>query len=273
MIEIERHLPHSVERVWRAISEPAELAQWFVAPVSWTPAVGETIDAFGQTGEVTEVEPPRTLAWTYGVERYRFELEPDGEGCRLRFFHLPDPSRGPEEQHRRGWLIYFGRLDGHLEGRPVGEIEAHVALLEEGPSVRLERHLDAPVERVWRALTEPAELAHWFPDGMVPEVVADDPPRMVAWDFHGDRVRVDLEPDGDGCLLRLTHAFDEREVAARNAAGWDRCLARLKALLAGTPMDEAASLRDWPEVHEMLAERWGLDPEVGRRAYAQHPAT
>src|SRR5688572_29308652 len=44
-LRFERRLPHSVDRVWRAVSDPAEMKQWFVATVDWTPAVGETIEA------------------------------------------------------------------------------------------------------------------------------------------------------------------------------------------------------------------------------------
>ena len=29
-LRFERRLKHSVERVWRAVTEPAELARWFV---------------------------------------------------------------------------------------------------------------------------------------------------------------------------------------------------------------------------------------------------
>jgi uncharacterized protein YndB with AHSA1/START domain len=51
-LRLERRLPHAVERVWRAVTEPAELAQWFVAPVAWGPALGERWEAFGAQGEI-----------------------------------------------------------------------------------------------------------------------------------------------------------------------------------------------------------------------------
>jgi uncharacterized protein YndB with AHSA1/START domain len=31
------------------------------------------------------------------------------------------------------------------------------------PAVRLQRTYPHPVDRVWAAVTEPAELSHWFP--------------------------------------------------------------------------------------------------------------
>ena len=35
-LRFERMLTHSVERVWRAISVPAELERWFPAAADWT---------------------------------------------------------------------------------------------------------------------------------------------------------------------------------------------------------------------------------------------
>ena len=124
-LRIERRLPHSVERVWRAVTEPAELARWFVAEASWTPAAGEEFEAAGQHGRVTVVEPPRLFAWEWGVERYSFELEPDGDGCRLAFTHVFNPEMGPPWQHAAGWETYFNRLDAHLDGGYLSEEDAH----------------------------------------------------------------------------------------------------------------------------------------------------
>jgi hypothetical protein len=136
--------------------------------------------------------------------------------------------------------------------------------------LRFERHLDHPVERVWRAITDPDELRHWFPPGEGLEVTESEPPRLLAGSWYGDEVRFELRPDGDGCVLVFSHAFADRAKAARDAAGWDRCFARFDALLAGEPMSEADSLQAWPEVHELYAERFGVDPELGRKAFAEH---
>jgi hypothetical protein len=73
-------------------------------------------------------------------------------------------------------------------------------------------------------------------------------------------------------VLLFSHAFSGREKAARDAAGWDCCFARFDALLAGKPISEADSLQAWPESHEQYAERFGVDPELGRRAFAEHEA-
>src|SRR5687767_12888844 len=91
-IVLERELDSSLERVWRAITDPAELDRWFVAPVPWTPTLGERFEAEGQHGEVTELDPPHTLAWSWGNERYRITLAPTAAGCTLTFLHTFDTT-------------------------------------------------------------------------------------------------------------------------------------------------------------------------------------
>jgi uncharacterized protein YndB with AHSA1/START domain len=303
-LRFERRLAHSIERVWRAVTEPDEIARWFVAPVAWTPALGETFGEEGQAGRITELQEPHVLAWSWGDERYRFELAPDGDGCRLTFTHIFDAKYGPAAQHAAGWETYLDRLDAHVVGghlteeqahAPIGELHEQYAArfgedpapgrrsiagmafrdltLEEGPQLRFERRYRHPIEHLWRAITDPDELGQWFPSGEPLEITDSDPPRLLAGTWFGDALRFELRPDRDGCVLVFTHAFDDRDTAARTGAGWDRCFARLDAVLAGHPMSEADSLADWPAVHERYAQRFGVDPERGRRAFAAHPLT
>jgi uncharacterized protein YndB with AHSA1/START domain len=306
-LRFERALPHGVERVWRAVTEPAELARWFVAPVSWTPALDETFGPAGQGGRITELQPPHVIRWEWGAERYAFELRQDGDGCVLTFTHVFDDKHGPAAQHAAGWEAYFARLDAHLAGGALSEERAHdrigelherysarfaqdpapgrkmiastgfrgLTLDEDGGGsvLRLERSFGHTVERVWQALTDPDELAHWFPSGEPLEVSESDPPHVLAGTWFGDALRFELRSEGDGCVLVFTHAFADRDTAARTAAGWDRCFARLDALFAGHPLGEAESLEQWLAVHERYAETFGVDPQLGREAYAGHPLT
>jgi len=127
--------------------------------------------------------------------------------------------------------------------------------VERRPAVRFERRYPHPVERVWSALTEPGELEHWFPSAVELElreggpmrftfrehemepmegrVTELDPPRRFCFLWGEEELRLELEPDGDGCRLRFTHLISTREQAARDAAGWHVCLDRLERLLAG----------------------------------------
>jgi uncharacterized protein YndB with AHSA1/START domain len=120
------------------------------------------------------------------------------------------------------------------------------------PAVRFERTLGHPVEMVWEAVTEPEQLAHWFPttvevdlreggamsfafpggeEKMSGEVLELDPPRRFAFLWGGDELRFELEPEGEGCRLRLTHLLTRSDEAARTAAGWHVCLDRLGELV------------------------------------------
>ena len=135
--------------------------------------------------------------------------------------------------------------------------------------MRLERRYDQPVERVWRALTEPDELRRWFPGEF--EVSHSEPPHLLIGGWQGDgTLRFELRPEGGGCVLVFTHAFTDRDQAALTGAGWDRCFARLDAVLAGQTMTYDDSLAAWPPVHERLAAAWGIDPGIGRAVYARH---
>jgi uncharacterized protein YndB with AHSA1/START domain len=140
--------------------------------------------------------------------------------------------------------------------------------LEDGPRLVVERAYRQPVERVWRALTDAGELAQWFPETM--EVVEAQPGVRLVAEWHGDTLTFDLEPEPGGCRMRFTHTFADRDTAARSAAGWDRCLAALDALLAGAPITREQSLELWPEVHEAYAASFGVDPELGRAAAREH---
>lgn len=142
---------------------------------------------------------------------------------------------------------------------------------DNGYRLRFERRLDHSPERVWRAITEPEELAHWFPPGEELQVTESEPARLLAGTWYGDELRFELRPEGDACLLVFTHTFAEREKAARDAAGWDRVFVRFDALLRGEPISEKESLEGWSEVHERYAADLGVDPELGRQALAHHP--
>ncbi|MCY0903344.1 SRPBCC domain-containing protein [Arthrobacter sp. H14-L1] len=299
-LRFERRLAHPIERVWRAVVLPAELGQWFPAAAYWTPEAGETFEAGGQTGQITELSAPQLIEWTFGGQLFRFELHAEQDDCVLVFTHIFDDG-GAAAQTAAGWACYFDRLEPHLSGGNLSEESAHAPIgerheryaaqfgvdpapgrmfvagldfrdpvLEDGPVLRLERRYDQPIERLWQALTDPAELHQWFPGGL--EVGDSEAPRLLTGSWQGEgTLRFELRPEGTGCVLGFSHTFTDRDQAALAGAGWDRCFARLDALLADQMMSEAASLVSWPEVHERLAARWNVDPEIGRTAYAQRP--
>ena len=146
------------------------------------------------------------------------------------------------------------------------------------PAVRFERRYPHPVHRVWRAISVPEELRHWFPSEVAIEpreggtiefsgdphleetrgtVLAYDPPHRLAFTWGSDELHFELAADGEGCRLTLTNVLGERGAAARNASGWSVCLAVMELHLAGAdvggphspdaPVPPGESYRDYVE--------------------------
>lgn len=133
-IERELVLPHSVERVWAALTEPDQIARWFgdTAELDLVPG-GAGLFTWGDTDRsavvVETVEPPRRFAfwWNSGsgdrVEPGNrtlvdFTLEPDGDGTRLRllesgFASLDDPAR-QHAANSDGWTVELAELEAYL---------------------------------------------------------------------------------------------------------------------------------------------------------------
>jgi uncharacterized protein YndB with AHSA1/START domain len=146
-------------------------------------------------------------------------------------------------------------------------------------SLRIERRFAHPPAKVWRALTEAAQVNQWFPfdvqidlqfGGKIKfiekgaqeassegEILELDPPRLLAFDWGGDLLRFELQPNGAGTLLIFTHSFDDHAGAASFAAGWQVCLDALADVLGGRPVDAAAySGRDWGREMAALHEEY-----------------
>ena len=161
-------------------------------------------------------------------------------------------------------------------------------------ALRFERMLAHQPERVWRALTERGELVGWHPTPFeiepevggtvryvpVPEapdapempdgeVTEYDPPRVLAHTWDEDLLRWELQPHDEGCLLILTHTFDDHFKAARDAAGWHVCLDALAATLdgEGPPHGEDGERlpSGWRELNTVYEERFGIPPESSQR--------
>ena len=124
-LRLERRFGHSIERVWRAVTEPESSPAGSSPRCRGRPSAGEEFEAAGAAGRITEFEPPRLIAWTWDIEGYSFELTADGDGCVLVFTHVFNPEYGPDWQHAAGWETYFDRLDAHVAGGYLSEEDAH----------------------------------------------------------------------------------------------------------------------------------------------------
>ncbi|ETK34935.1 SRPBCC family protein [Microbispora sp. ATCC PTA-5024] len=159
--------------------------------------------------------------------------------------------------------------------------------------LRMERTLAHPVEKVWRAVTRPAELAHWYPfpvaeldlqvggkirftnqdgttaDGVVTEA---DRPRVFAFRqdapagmrYEGEtEIRIELRPEEGGCLLVFTQVFHDRPAAASYASGWQVCLDALEATLDDRPVRLPED--NFPHLHESYVAAFGLAEGTAER--------
>ena len=118
-----RELRHSPEKVWEALTDPAQLREWAPFVVDGNMGrVGNTVKLTWVGNptpidtEVTRADAPKVLE--YGDQRW--ELEAFGDGTRLTLWHSID--------HRfiswgaAGWHICFDVLDHLLSGTPIGRV-------------------------------------------------------------------------------------------------------------------------------------------------------
>jgi uncharacterized protein YndB with AHSA1/START domain len=123
-----RSLKHAPEKVWRALTETDQLAEWFPdGPPRGKFVEGETVqfgvsdDREGFEGTVVTVDPPRLLEYTWGGDTLRFELQPDGDGTVLTFTDTFD-EYGKAARDGAGWHACLDMLGHALDGtRPAGD--------------------------------------------------------------------------------------------------------------------------------------------------------
>jgi uncharacterized protein YndB with AHSA1/START domain len=142
------------------------------------------------------------------------------------------------------------------------------------------RHLRHPTERVWAALTDPAQLRQWAPfnadrdlsgvgdatltmidgDVAVPlaaSVTQAQPPTLLEYTWGNDVLRWELAPTDTGTGLTLRHTTDDRDGVPKAAAGWHICLAVAERLLDGQPVGpirgQDALNHGWQDLHDAYA--------------------
>jgi uncharacterized protein YndB with AHSA1/START domain len=226
VLRFERVLPHPIDRVWQAITEPAGLAAWFPHSVELELRVGGKVvfitdpdfdvdpELLASSGEVVELDPNRRFAFTWGNDLLRFELSPTTGGCRLVFTHRL-PHRAAVNRTLSGWSVCLDGLVASLGGEPNQSPgwrhyydrysatygEAGVVSHEGGSTVlRFERLMTAPKERV-RSAIEELDLEPY--DG------------AIKWQQI---------PMGDTSLLLLTQTVQGDWDATAATGEWDRIL-------------------------------------------------
>jgi uncharacterized protein YndB with AHSA1/START domain len=145
VLRFERRFQHPVERVWDALTRPERIPEWwgegdveldlveggrFLIRTTGPPELVEAIVA--EAGDVAlvshdtvlRVDPPFLFEHTFGSDPgsiARWELQRDGDGCRLTLTHTEPPgfdiANGPRDLG--GWHTVLDRLGAVLDGKPV----------------------------------------------------------------------------------------------------------------------------------------------------------
>lgn len=155
-VRIEKLLPGPVERIWDYLTDPAKRRLWLAAGIMEPHPGGQVEHLFrhrelsdeaaperyrdfedspAMHGEVTQWDPPRTLAYTWpgdsGASEVTFELFPEGRDVLLVVTHrrLGDPETMVSVAS--GWDAHLGILADRLAGdTPRGFWSTHARLEE-----------------------------------------------------------------------------------------------------------------------------------------------
>ena len=151
----------------------------------------------------------------------------------------------------------------------------------------LVRELRHSPEKVWKALTDPAQLREWAPfeaDANLgkagatvklttvgapkphvteTKVTRADAAKVLEYAWGGNEVRWELETLGGGTRLTLWAKIDRRFISM-GAAGWHVCLDVLDRLLDGTPIGriagpDAMKVPGWQQLHADYAKQLGVE--------------
>jgi uncharacterized protein YndB with AHSA1/START domain len=145
VLRFERRFQHPVERVWDALTRPERIPEWwgegdveldlvdggrFLIRTTGPPELVEAIIA--EAGDVAlvshdtvlRVDPPFLFEHTFGSDPgsiARWELQRDGDGCRLTLTHTEPPgfdiANGPRDLG--GWHTVLDRLGAVLDGKSI----------------------------------------------------------------------------------------------------------------------------------------------------------
>jgi uncharacterized protein YndB with AHSA1/START domain len=277
VLRFERTLRHPPAKVWRAITEPGELAAWFPAAVELDLAPGaamrftfpdQAVVDGTSTGEVLEVDPPKVFAFRWKDDVLRFELAPLGDGCLLRFSQVLGGGRITAGRTAVGWDVCLRALEARLAGREFEQPSEWLAPMEayirefgldggtlEGDRVRFARDLVwKPAADVWALLVEDSPPAvggeppvrATNPHVPVEPLTVVEPPHVLA--YGPVRWKILHDPE-EGTRVELTHDLPPDLDPATALAAWHVQLELLFAATFGEircpwPEDRVETLRE-----------------------------
>jgi uncharacterized protein YndB with AHSA1/START domain len=126
-LRFDRRLAHPIDRVWKALVDPDDLAQWYPQTVTGEWRVGGKLRFLDSSmpdqpfeGVVTEFDPPRLLAHSWGDDFLRWELAPDGpDATRLVLLNRIVDRSWPAWSTGAGWHACLDALALALDGAVI----------------------------------------------------------------------------------------------------------------------------------------------------------
>jgi uncharacterized protein YndB with AHSA1/START domain len=261
-VVLDRILPHDIYTVWDAITNPEKLKIWFTE-VEMDFRQGGKITIWFQDenhtatyGQIVSIDPPNKFVYSWETELAVWELfEEDKNSCRimLTYSKLADEYAVSAPA---GFHSMLDQLELVLKGRtepfPFGAgentpeqlklKEAYAEMIYKSyPELKryepivIEKIYNAPVERVWAAITDKNEMKNWYfdLDEFKPEVGFEfqffgtghegekylhlckvteaEPNKKLTYTWRYDKLEGDssvsfeLFPEGNRTKLRLTH--------------------------------------------------------------------
>ncbi len=264
-------------RVFRALTD--ELTTWFAEHAEPGRRPGAPFRFWGRhtlgmptkdqaTQVLTGYEPDRRIAFSWSINGIASEvtwaIEPREGGSTFKITHAFAAPLGGTRSHELVddlWRLAAGNLMAHLSG---GDGILLPDFADRSPVVRFSLFIDAPPERVFQTITDPALINQWFQtqsadvdmrvggryatnwtykvDGRDvqggPTTILELVPGrklVLDWpDWRGDatvssqRISFELQPEGDGTRLDFMHAgFDRPTDVSDYPFGWKYFLGEL----------------------------------------------
>jgi len=167
-------------RIFSALTDPAELTQWFAENAEVEPRVGGAYRFWGKftygapsreqaDQTITQFAPNQALAYSWRIHgrdsevSFVIEADPDKAGASIlkgmhSFAQAPEINRAKEmiDDH---WRLNWGNFSAHLAGGD-GKLLPDYASTD--PKIELSIFIDAPPSAVFRTLIDPEKIQAWF---------------------------------------------------------------------------------------------------------------
>ncbi|HEU5014487.1 MAG TPA: SRPBCC family protein [Roseiflexaceae bacterium] len=243
------------ERVWQAVTDPEQIAQWLLPP-----ALGAQLKRDGKGTLLVCLGPMeipfanvevdqalwsvRTQSLPERLLTTAYRLEEENDGTRITvtmtgFERLPADTRQDHlEPAGTSWEKALANLNAFIAGAALPFPEGYIAALsgyrrQTKQLFAVERSIwiAAPRERVWRAITNPAQMEQWFSPGTTwqmsalevggklftldPETGAELYTQLIQQVDPPQRFAIQTIPEPSGGYQMTTYTLREEEQGTR----------------------------------------------------------